>query len=165
VSRALVGASSSCSSPGGFLVAEWATVLVVSVCAERQDGQLFQTKAKAGLMVLCALSYYDSWIFWGEKLLSSQLKEKPLSDEVLEGQQAEAKRYAGDPSRFVLLAFDLEVRTENENHLVLYDHNECSCSCDFFRENRTCSHSIAALLLLKDALLAEVKNDPVLLGN
>ena len=82
--------------------------------------------------------------------MSSQLEDR---DEVLERQQAEAEKLASQLERFVLLAFDLEVRTEQDNHLILYDHDEWSCSCNIFREYRICSHIIAASLLMNQSLL------------
>jgi hypothetical protein len=85
------------------------------------------------------------------KQLGSQLED---IEEVLERQQAEAEILASQPERFVLLAFDLEIRMEQDNHLILYDHGEWSCSCEFFRKNRTCCHIMAASLLLNGSSFA-----------
>jgi hypothetical protein len=89
--------------------------------------------------------------------LSHQLQDKPSNakpiDEVLEREQAKAAEYASQPDRFTLIAFDLEIRVEQDNHLVLYDHGEWSCTCTFFEEWETCSHITATALLFKDSLV------------
>jgi SWIM zinc finger len=69
--------------------------------------------------------------------------------EELHQMEAKADEFAGTPERFALLAFDLEMHDGDDNHLILYDHNEWSCTCTFFEENGTCAHTVAAKLLLK----------------
>ncbi len=78
-------------------------------------------------------------------------KEERLSEAVLREIYAEGRRYAADPTCFMLFAFDLNVYTEQENHLVLYDHKEWSCSCDFYKEMGICSHIAAAGFMLEKA--------------
>ncbi len=92
----------------------------------------------------------------GEKSLVSQIeeKEKILSESVLREIYAEGRRYAADPTRFVLFAFDLNMHTEQDNHLVLYDHKDWSCSCDFYKEKGICSHIAAVSFLLERASLS-----------
>ncbi len=85
----------------------------------------------------------------------SQLEEKEgLSEAVFRETYAEGRRYANDPTRFVLLAFDLNVHIEQDNYLVLYDHKDWSCSCDFYKEKGFCSHIAAASFLLQKAAIS-----------
>ena len=75
-----------------------------------------------------------------------------LLDLEFEGMQRDAEKLASQLERFVLTSFDLEVRTEHENHLVMYDHDEWSCTCDFFGRNGTCVHVMAVEMLSRSML-------------
>ncbi len=83
----------------------------------------------------------------------SQIEEEEeiLSETVLREIYEIGRRYAHDPTRFVLLAFDLDVHVGDDHHLVIYDHKEWSCSCDFFKKMGICSHVAAAGFLLERA--------------
>ena len=93
----------------------------------------------------------------GEEPLSNQLEDKLNAwqiDELIEGKQVKAERYASDPERFMLFCLELEIRADHGNQLVMYNEGDWSCTCAFFDEWRTCSHVRATSLLLKDSLLS-----------
>ena len=76
-------------------------------------------------------------------------------DGLIQAEQAKAEAYAAQPERFTLFSLELDIRTEDGNHLVLYNDGQWSCSCDFFKEWQTCSHTRATAFLLKDSLLPQ----------
>ena len=76
--------------------------------------------------------------------------EELESDVELQFKQARAERYASEPDRFSLLFMEMEVKADHGNKLVMYsDDGDWSCTCDFFQQERTCSHVMAVGLVLE----------------
>lgn len=86
----------------------------------------------------------------GDDQLNAQQIEK-----LLERKQAEAAKYAAEPDRFTLFSLEVEVRGDHRNHLVQYNEGDWSCTCSFFQDWGTCSHTRAVALRLKDSLSVE----------
>ena len=74
---------------------------------------------------------------------------------IIKGEQAKADAYAAQPERFALCCLEVEVRTDQGNHLVTWNDGDWTCTCGFFEEWRTCCHTMAVSLLLKDSLLPQ----------
>ncbi len=54
-----------------------------------------------------------------------------------------ARGYMSEPGRFTRKDSGVEVRSEHGTRNLVLQNGEWECDCDFFRENRICSHSIA----------------------
>ena len=59
------------------------------------------------------------------------------------GKIEKAKRYAAEPERINLHTFTATVQGDNTTHHVTYANGDWSCTCDFFAEWSTCSHTMA----------------------
>jgi hypothetical protein len=73
-----------------------------------------------------------------------------LEDKALKEKQAKADGYVSEPERFRVISLELEMRSKHGIRLISYEDGEWNCTCDFFRERGTCSHTMAAGRLLKD---------------
>jgi hypothetical protein len=71
-----------------------------------------------------------------------------MEDEKLQKKRERAKKYASEPERFTIRAIALEMRSEHGVRLITYDDEGWHCTCNFFQEHGTCSHTMAAERLL-----------------
>ena len=71
------------------------------------------------------------------------------------GKIEKAKRYAEERERFNFTSFSVDIKGENNQHSVTYDHGEWTCTCSFFATRGRCSHTIALEFILKDMLAEE----------
>lgn len=80
-----------------------------------------------------------------------------MEDKALKEKQAKANRYASEPERFTVnsIALELEMRSEHGTRLITYANGRWHCTCDFFHQRGTCSHTMAAGRLLKDLRLPQ----------
>ena len=75
------------------------------------------------------------------------LKQKYL--ETLIKKIAKAKRYAGEPERFVLKQNEVAINTDHGVRNLIKHGSGWVCDCEFFKENYICSHIIALEEYLK----------------
>lgn len=88
-----------------------------------------------------------------------QRQEKPSSDEVMQQKRCKAERYATQPQRFCVLAITLRLQSEHGLRQVSFDGKYWHCTCLFFREHQTCSHTMAAEQLLEGLSLSTTQED------
>jgi nucleoside-triphosphatase len=60
-----------------------------------------------------------------------------------------AKNYLKEPERFVINGPEAEMQSIHNKRKLKFQNNHWNCSCDFYKENNTCSHSMALKWLLK----------------
>ena len=61
----------------------------------------------------------------------------------MEQKQAKAEQYAGEPERFTINALVVDMQSEHGIRSIAYLNGIWYCTCDFFKENGTCSHIMA----------------------
>ena len=76
-------------------------------------------------------------------------------DEAIQLEQGKAEEYATQPEHFTLFSLEVELKSTHGNRLILYDEGTWNCTCDFFHEWGTCSHTMAIVLLLKDSFFPQ----------
>lgn len=54
-----------------------------------------------------------------------------------------ARRYATEPHRIRVKAFDVTFHGSNGDHHTSYNEGAWDCDCDFFHSRRCCSHTMA----------------------
>lgn len=64
------------------------------------------------------------------------------------GKIEKAKRYAQEPERINFTGFTAEFRGDNNNYSVSYKEGIWNCTCSFFSQRGTCSHTMALQRLL-----------------
>ena len=74
-------------------------------------------------------------------------KEKYL--ETLLRKIAKAKRYVSEPDRFLINQQEASIRTDHSTRTLIKQKEGWICNCDFFKENKVCSHIIALEEYLK----------------
>jgi hypothetical protein len=79
------------------------------------------------------------------------------------GKVEKAKRYAQEPDRVTLSEFSVDFRGEHNNYTVSYKDNKWHCTCQFFSQWGTCSHTMAlqrlfVSVLPKEAVVPSVDN-------
>jgi hypothetical protein len=70
-----------------------------------------------------------------------------------------AKRYAEQPNRIKISDFVVDFQGENNNHKVSYESGTWHCSCNFFAQVGTCSHTLALQRLFNEMLPEEAISD------
>lgn len=70
------------------------------------------------------------------------------------GKIEKAKLYAQEKDRVTFSEFSAKFRGENDNYDVRYHDNKWHCSCNFFSNWGTCSHTMALEKIL-DKMLPE----------
>lgn len=76
------------------------------------------------------------------------------------GKVEKAKRYAHEPDRVTLSEFSADFRGEHDNYKVTYKSNKWHCTCQFFSQWETCSHTMALQRLFVEVLPAEAVTSP-----
>ena len=76
------------------------------------------------------------------------------------GKIEKAKRYAQEPDRVTLSGFTAEFRGDNNNYKLSYADGEWQCSCHFFSQWGTCSHTMALQQILAKMLPTEALSSP-----
>jgi len=71
------------------------------------------------------------------------------------GKVEKAKRYAQEPDRVTLSEFSADFRGEHDNYAVTYKSNKWHCTCQFFSQWETCSHTMALQRLFVGVLPEE----------
>jgi SWIM zinc finger len=82
-----------------------------------------------------------------------------VSDDALQKKQTKAQGYVSEPEWFTIFFVEMEVRAEDGNQLVLYGNEDWSCSCDFFREQKTCDHVMAVGRVLKALTITQPRGN------
>ncbi len=81
------------------------------------------------------------------------------------GKIAKAKQYAQEPERIQFTRFETTFNGENDSHTVGYDNGKWSCTCRFFGDWETCSHTMALERILGVMIPAEARQgEPLKLG-
>lgn len=73
----------------------------------------------------------------------------------LVGKVEKAKRYAQEPDPVALSEFSADFRGEHDNYAVTYKSNKWHCTCQFFSQWETCSHTMALQRLFSGVLPVE----------
>jgi len=76
------------------------------------------------------------------------------------GKVEKAKRYAQEPGRVTLSEFSVDFRGEHNNYTVSYKDNRWHCTCQFFSQWKTCSHTMALQQLFVRVLPKEAAAPP-----
>jgi hypothetical protein len=76
------------------------------------------------------------------------------------GKVEKSKRYAQEPDRVTLSEFSADFRGEHNNYTVSYKDNKWHCTCKFFSQWKTCSHTMALQQLFSMVLPKEVSAPP-----
>lgn len=66
-----------------------------------------------------------------------------------------ARRYALEPNRVTISDFTATFRGEHDTYSLNYRQGEWSCTCHFFANWKTCSHTMALQKMLKEMLPKE----------
>jgi len=61
-----------------------------------------------------------------------------------------AKKYITEPDRFTRKGSTLEMRSEHDARNLILQNGKWQCNCNFFKQNKICSHSIATTELMLD---------------
>ncbi len=72
------------------------------------------------------------------------------------GKAEKAKRYAKEPDRVKLSEFAADFRGDHNDYVVIYKDKKWHCTCPFFSQRGTCSHTMALQRLLAGVLAKEV---------
>jgi len=80
-------------------------------------------------------------------------------DEAIQSKQTDAEAYAARPEIFTLFSLEVELKSTHGNRLIRYDDGTWSCTCNFFQEWGTCSHTMATALLLKDSFFLQPESE------
>lgn len=76
------------------------------------------------------------------------------------GKIEKAKRYAQEPDRVTLSGLTANFRGENNNYNLSYASGKWQCSCHFFSQWGTCSHTMAVQQMLANMLPKETLSSP-----
>lgn len=76
------------------------------------------------------------------------------------GKIEKAKRYAQEPDRVTLSGLTANFRGENNNYKLSYASGKWQCSCHFFSQWGTCSHTMAVQQMLANMLPKEAISPP-----
>ncbi|MCX6008704.1 MAG: hypothetical protein NTW48_01440 [Chloroflexi bacterium] len=76
------------------------------------------------------------------------------------GKVEKAKRYAQEPDRVTLSEFSADFRGEHNSYTVTYKCNKWHCTCHFFSQWETCSHTMALQRLFAGVLPKEAVAPP-----
>ncbi len=71
------------------------------------------------------------------------------------GKIEKAKRYAQEKDRVTFSELSVKFRGENDNYDISYHNGEWRCSCNFFSNWGTCSHTMAMEKILGNMLPQE----------
>lgn len=70
------------------------------------------------------------------------------TDPELDDKRRKAARYAQEPERFMLDALTLTMQSEHGRRTITLVGGEWRCTCPFYARRGTCSHVMAAQMLL-----------------
>jgi len=71
------------------------------------------------------------------------------------GKIEKAKRYAEEKDRITISELSVKFRGENDNYEISYHDDKWQCSCHFFSNWGTCSHTMALEKILATMLPEE----------
>ena len=71
------------------------------------------------------------------------------------GKIEKAKLYAQEKNRITFSDFSVKFRGENDTYDISYSDNKWQCSCNFFSNWGTCSHTMAMERILEQMLPQE----------
>jgi len=80
------------------------------------------------------------------------------------GKIAKAKQYAQEPDRIKFNQFEATFRGENDTHTTRFDGHAWHCTCRFFSEWGTCSHTMALERVLGVMIPGEARQGEPLTG-
>lgn len=72
-----------------------------------------------------------------------------MMDSGLIGKIEKAKRYAEEKDRITINTFEANIRGENNDHTVTYDHGKWNCTCNYFQGRGVCAHTMGIELILE----------------
>lgn len=75
-----------------------------------------------------------------------------MTDDELKRKQEKAQVYATQPERFELLEIHLKMHSSHGLRQISYQNGTWNCTCEFFKQHSTCSHTMAAERILKNLL-------------
>ncbi len=84
-----------------------------------------------------------------------------MKDSELQRKEEKASVYATHPDLFKLLSIKLEMRSQHGLRYIIYANGKWSCTCDFFQERETCSHTMAAKQILTSMPLMGTFNEEI----
>lgn len=67
-----------------------------------------------------------------------------MNDPEIEKKREKAKRYITELERFQLLEIKLKMNSTHDIRHIGFINGSWNCTCEFFRERKTCSHIMAA---------------------
>ncbi len=77
------------------------------------------------------------------------------------GKIEKAKRYAQEPDRVTLSGLAADFRGENNSYKLSYSNGKWQCSCHFFSQWGTCSHTMALQQIVANVLPKEALSSPL----
>jgi hypothetical protein len=78
------------------------------------------------------------------------------------GKIEKAKIYAQEPQRVTFSALSVDFRGAHNIHKLNYQDGKWHCSCDFFSQWGTCSHTMALQQMLSKMLPQEALTSPLI---
>jgi hypothetical protein len=72
------------------------------------------------------------------------------SEDAIVGKRHKAARYMDEQGRFQILSVLATMESEHDNRILQFSDGSWKCSCDFFLEHCTCSHTMALEAILCD---------------
>jgi hypothetical protein len=76
-------------------------------------------------------------------------------DAQLESKREKAELYAREPDRFTLVTVQVEMKSKHGVRRISYSDGIWRCSCEFYHDQRTCSHVMAVERLLQELSFAD----------
>lgn len=73
-----------------------------------------------------------------------------MTNNELDKKRAKAKIYATEPERFTVENLTIQMESTHDIRFIRFDSGKWTCTCDFFKEQNTCSHLMAIQELLKN---------------
>ena len=89
------------------------------------------------------------------------LKQEMRMRSSLIGKIEKAKRYAQEPERITFSGLTAVFRGENDDHKLSYAGGKWHCTCHFFSQWETCSHTMALQQILGKMLPKEALVSPM----
>jgi len=77
------------------------------------------------------------------------------------GKIEKAKRYAQETDRITFSSLSVKFRGEHDDYILDFKDGKWHCTCHFFSNWRTCSHTMALEKILGKMLSVEAKTTPL----
>ena len=73
------------------------------------------------------------------------------------GKIEKAKRYAQEPDRITFVNMTVKFRGDNDDYVVNYGEDKWHCTCHFFSQWGTCSHTMTLQRVYAETLPVQAK--------